>query len=158
SSLFTSPGLREGSDCVLTRSGEGSPQARACGKFPHGDPLPANGKGRPAARVTILLHHNALDRKSALVRREGGRDVRLLGGRAVASGNRRAGDVVLTQGIPYGDRSGITTNRAAGRDQVGNPQDVVLDHVGQDKAVHVRIRDVVEVDLGRVVLERQRIL
>ena len=87
----------------------------------------------------------------ALVCRQGGGNLRLLGGGAVTAHYRRLGDAGLAQGITHRDRIGRTRDRTARRDQIRDPHEIGSDHVTDDHAVGMRVRDVVEAKLAAVV-------
>src|SRR6476659_994244 len=93
-----------------------------------------------------------------LVRRQSRLDFRLLRGGGLTPDDRRTGDAYFAQSITDRRRVGRAADRAARRNQVRDPHQVRPDHVADDHAVGMRIWNIVEVDLDRVVLKRHRVL
>src|SRR5438034_5939445 len=105
------------------------------------------GEGRSAATVHL-----------SLARGQGGPDVSLFGERAMATGNRGAGDGVFPQRLAYSGRGFRTVDRAARRDEIGHIQNVPRRHVCEEKALDVGILNVVEANFGGIILKGHLVL
>src|SRR5580704_4314856 len=95
---------------------------------------------------------------AALLRRHHGFEIGLFAVVAVAARERRATDADLLERCHKGLRILALGGWGARIPQVGDPHDVVLHHMADQHAVHMWIGDVVEPDLGVIILQDHLVL
>src|SRR5215813_3077320 len=107
-----------------------------------------------------FVHTFYVRRYSALLltRGQGWCDVSLFGERAMATGNRGAGDAVFPQHLTHSGRGFRTVDRATRRDEIGHIQNVSRRHVCEEKALDVGILNIVDANFGGIILEGHLVL